>query len=55
MATYCGTERYSRFIEAVTTPCPYMHVVTPNQVKIALGEHLDIWPASIASDKGDSQ
>jgi hypothetical protein len=50
MATYCGTEKYNRFIKAVTTPCPYMHVVTPDRVKIASGEFLDVWPASIADD-----
>jgi hypothetical protein len=53
MATYCGTESYNRFIKAVTTPWPYMHVVTPDQVKIASGEHLDVWPASIADDQSD--
>jgi hypothetical protein len=53
MATYYESERYNRFIKAVTTPCPYMHVVTPDQVKIASGEHLDIWPASIADDQSD--
>jgi hypothetical protein len=34
---------------AALKPCPFAGVVTADQVKLALGELLDIWPASIAA------
>ena len=33
---------------AALEPCPFAGKVTADQVKIALGELLDIWPESIA-------
>ena len=35
---------------AALQPCPFLGVVTADQVKIALGECLDIWPDLIAPD-----
>jgi predicted metallo-beta-lactamase superfamily hydrolase len=50
MAIYVETESLSRFADVVAAlkPCSFTGKVTPDQVKIALGEHLDIWPVSIA-------
>jgi hypothetical protein len=44
--------KINRFAEIVAAlePCPFAGKVTADQVKIALGELLDIWPASIADD-----
>ena len=33
---------------AALKPCPFAGKVTADQVKLALGEMLDIWPKSIA-------
>jgi hypothetical protein len=33
---------------ATLQPCPFAGVVTPDQVKVAQGELLDIWPQSIS-------
>lgn len=38
----------ARMIAAALKPCPFAGVVTADQVKLALGEYLDIWPDSIA-------
>ena len=35
---------------AAITPCPFAGYVTANQMKIALGEHGGVWPASIKGD-----
>jgi hypothetical protein len=32
------------------TGCPYAGVMTVDQVKVILGEPLDMWPDSIAAD-----
>jgi hypothetical protein len=52
MAVYVQNEAYNRAAEAIAAiePCPFAGKVTAEQVKIALGELLDIWPASIAVD-----
>ncbi len=52
MSVYFETAALNRFAETVAAlkPCPYAGVVTAEQVKIALGEELDAWPASIADD-----
>ena len=53
MSIYCETALLNRFAETVAAlkPCPYDGVVTAEQVKVALGQLLDIWPASIADDE----
>jgi hypothetical protein len=44
-------ERYARLVAALTNvqPSPVTGMVTENEIKIALGEHGDIWP------KGDEK
>jgi hypothetical protein len=46
---YIGSERFERIAEAIAAlePCPFFGVLTADQVKMALGEHGDIWPDSI--------
>jgi hypothetical protein len=48
--TYIDSVVYDRVVKALVElePCPFAGVVTVDQVKIALGEWLNIWPASIA-------
>ena len=48
--TYVESVYYARVAKALAElePCPFTGVVTVDQVKIALGEWLNIWPASIA-------
>ena len=50
MATYHKKKLYDRATQTIATlkPCPYAGVVTADQVKLALGEMLDIWPELIA-------
>ena len=50
--TYLKTETLRRGAELIAAlePCPFAGVVTVDQVKLALGEHLDIWPESIRED-----
>jgi hypothetical protein len=50
--TYVDSQGLHRAAVALAKlePCPYAGRVTEDQVKIALGELLDIWPASIADD-----
>jgi hypothetical protein len=52
MAIIVETESYNRAAEALAAlkACPFAGIVTTDQVKLALGELLDIWPASIADD-----
>lgn len=49
MAHFIDNETYNRGLEAVATlkPCASVGEVTADQVKIVLGEALDVWPASI--------
>ena len=49
MAVFVDTQSLCRAanIIAALEPCPLAGKVTADQVKIALGEHLDIWPLSI--------
>lgn len=49
MAIYFRTEKLNRAAETIAAlqPCPFAGVVTADQVKIALGELLDVWPKSI--------
>ena len=51
MAIYFENKSYNRAVEAIAAlePCEFGGVVTADQVKIELGEHLDIWPESIHS------
>jgi hypothetical protein len=50
--SYIGSERLHRAAVALAKlePCPYAGRVTEDQVKLALGEFLDIWPDTIADD-----
>jgi len=52
MVIYVETELVGRFADVIAAlkPCSFTGKVTADQIKIALGEHLDIWPASIAAD-----
>ncbi len=52
MATFFKKKLYDQVMHKVATvkACPYAGVVTADQVKIILGELLDIWPNSIADD-----
>lgn len=52
MAIYIEGARYQRAAEAIAAlkPCPYTHEVTVDQIKLALGEHFDIWPTTILDD-----
>jgi hypothetical protein len=47
---YLDSVSYERAIKAFVElkPCPFAGVVTADQYRIAFGEHLNIWPASIA-------
>jgi hypothetical protein len=46
---YLNDERYARLVAALTNvkPCLMAGIVTENEIKTALGEAGDIWPASI--------
>jgi predicted amidohydrolase len=50
MARYIKTKLFNRAAAKIAAlkPCPFAGVVTVDQVKLALGECLDIWPESIA-------
>ena len=52
MSIYFETAALNRFAKTVVElkPCPFEGRVTAEQVKVALGEFLDAWPASIADD-----
>ena len=52
MATFKKSRLLNDFCQAIIDlqPCPVAGVVTVDQVKIALGEMLDIWPDSIAPE-----
>jgi hypothetical protein len=53
MQFWCGyLNSFNRAAEelAALKPCPFAGRVTADRVKIALGELLEIWPASIADD-----
>lgn len=49
MATYIPNDRLEALARALTQiePCAVTGRITENEIKIALGEHGDIWPASI--------
>jgi hypothetical protein len=44
---YVPTENYRRAVDAIAV----MTGVDPDEIKIALGEHGNIWPMSIANDR----
>lgn len=48
--TYIDSVVYDRVVKALVElePCPFAGTVTADQFKIALGEWLNIWRASIA-------
>ena len=46
-ATYIPTENYQRAVDALAA----MTGLDPDQIKIALGEEGNIWPASIKRDR----
>jgi hypothetical protein len=50
MATFIENGTLDRAARAIAAlgPCPFAGVVTADQVKLALGECLDIWPDTIA-------
>jgi hypothetical protein len=52
MSVYISTERFHAMAETIAAlpPCPFVGRVTPDQVKLALAEHGDVWPASIIPD-----
>ena len=49
---YLSVVPHHRLAEKIANlePCPFVGRVTPDQVKIALGEFGDIWPESIRED-----
>lgn len=53
MAVFFKKKSYDQAMQQIATlnACPYTGVVTADQVKIILGELLDIWPDSIADDE----
>jgi hypothetical protein len=50
--TYIASARFERIAEAIAAlePCAFRGVVTADQIKMALGEHGDIWPGCIRGD-----
>jgi len=50
MSTYIRNDQYNAAMNAIAAlePCPMSGKIEPDQIKTILGEHLDIWPASIA-------
>ena len=52
---YVDTETYRRAVANMAAifnkPCLFAGEVTADQVKLALGQELDIWPDSIADDE----
>lgn len=52
MAYYISTPDYDRLVDALANlkPCPFEGRITADQIKIALGELGDVWPASILPD-----
>lgn len=57
-ATYLSESEYSALIATLlkvapllkVEPCAWTDTMTDNEIKIALGEELDIWPESIRAD-----
>lgn len=49
---YLNTERFNSLAEklAAIKPCMLAHGVTIDQIKLALGEHGDVWPECIRAD-----
>ena len=52
MATFIENGLFDRAAAKIAAlkPCPFAGKVTADQIKLALGEWLDIWPASIADE-----
>jgi len=52
MATIIGTELLNATVRTLAElkPCPFAGRVTEDQIKLALCDGLDIWPASIADE-----
>lgn len=51
-ATYIRTEAFQRLADKIAAlePCPFYGYVTPDQIKMALGEHGNIWPTSVHAE-----
>ncbi|WP_213285928.1 hypothetical protein [Bradyrhizobium sp. sGM-13] len=49
---FLNDDQYTRLVERLANlePCPFAGKITPDQIKIALGEAGDIWPAEIYGD-----
>lgn len=52
MAIYVENELFDHVAKVIAAlePCPFAGKVTADQIKIALADATDIWPASIAAD-----
>jgi hypothetical protein len=55
MTIYVETEVYNRIAKALAAiePCPFAGRVTPDQIKIVLGEVADVWPMAILPTSED--
>lgn len=51
-AHYIPTEQFHTAADKIANlePCPFAGRVTVDQVKIAIGEALDVWPEAIRAD-----
>lgn len=49
---FIENDTYDSLVAALLSlaPCPFTGMVEADAVKLALGEHADIWPARIADD-----
>ena len=49
---YLHHDQYSRLVERLANlePCPFAGKITPDQIKVALGEAGNIWPKEIYGD-----
>lgn len=56
-ALYAEPDLFNRIVAAVARaePCAVTGAIGPDQIKIALGEHADLWPASILNDAIDER
>ena len=56
-AHYAEAELFDRIAIAATRaePCAVTGAIGPDEIKIALAEHADIWPASVLNDAIDER
>ena len=56
-ALYIAPDRLNQIAHAIARaePCGVTGEIGPDEIKIALGQHADIWPASLLNDAIDER